>query len=142
MLAEAFGALAWRDASTVAGTPDPSASWRPLEPPALRGPDDDRSGPRYGIGLFCRRPVRRRHVLGLPPGRAKLPVPNPRAEELVRGPTFPAHRPRLQVDHLLALGGLTGRDPEIAHSRSVTTGLRWSPCSDATPDPAGLERAQ
>jgi hypothetical protein len=42
-----------------------------------------------------------------------LPVPNPRAEELVRGPTFPAHRPRLQVDHLLALGGLTGRDPEI-----------------------------
>jgi hypothetical protein len=142
VLAEAFGALARRDAATVAGTPDPSASWRPLEPPALRGPDDDRSGPRYGIGLFCRRPVRRRHVLGLPPGRARLPVPNPRAEELVRGPTFLAHRPRLQVDHLLALGGLTGATRRSAHSRSVTTGLRWSPCSDATPDPAGLERAQ
>jgi endonuclease/exonuclease/phosphatase family metal-dependent hydrolase len=187
VLAAAFGALAWRDAATVAGTPDPSASWRPLVPPTLRGPDDDRSGPRYGIGLFCRRPVRRWHVLGLPPGRARLPVPGPRTQEprvvwfpdepraavaaeldgltvvgthlsfaphtaiaqlrrvrswaarlpgpvllagdlnlagppaalvargsrLVRGPTFPADRPRMQVDHLLTLGRLSGRDPEI-----------------------------
>lgn len=32
---------------------------------------------------------------------------------LAVGPTFPAHDPRLQLDHLLAIGPLTGRDPDV-----------------------------
>ena len=32
---------------------------------------------------------------------------------LVRAPTFPAGGPRLQLDHLLSLGGLRGEDPRV-----------------------------
>jgi endonuclease/exonuclease/phosphatase family metal-dependent hydrolase len=32
---------------------------------------------------------------------------------LVRVPTFPAHDPRVQLDHLLSLGGLRGTDPHV-----------------------------
>lgn len=42
-----------------------------------------------------------------------LPVLVAGGARLVRAPTFPAHAPRLQLDHLLALGGLTGSDPEV-----------------------------
>lgn len=36
-----------------------------------------------------------------------------RGTRLVRAPTFPAHAPRVQLDHLLSLRGLTGGDPEV-----------------------------
>lgn len=32
---------------------------------------------------------------------------------LVHGPTFPAHDPLVQLDHLLSLGGLRGTDPQV-----------------------------
>jgi endonuclease/exonuclease/phosphatase family metal-dependent hydrolase len=32
---------------------------------------------------------------------------------LVRAPTYPAQGPRVQFDHLLSLGGLVGRDPDV-----------------------------
>jgi endonuclease/exonuclease/phosphatase family metal-dependent hydrolase len=112
VLAEAFGALARRDAATVAGTPDPSASWRPLEPRRSAARTTTARARATGSGSSA----------GAPSGAGTCSGSRragrgcrfrTRAEELVRGPTFPAHRPRLQVDHLLALGGLTGRDPEI-----------------------------
>ncbi len=69
----------WRMAATVAGTPDPFRSWRPVEP-VLRGPGGAVAGPVYGVGLVSRRPVRRWHVLDLGAGRARLPLraPDPR----------------------------------------------------------------
>ena len=58
-VAAALGATDWRFAAAVAGTPDPFRSWRPVDPPVLGGPDDDLAGPRYGIALFSKAPVRR-----------------------------------------------------------------------------------
>ncbi|MYW73579.1 hypothetical protein, partial [Pseudonocardia sp. SID8383] len=57
--------------------PDPLPSWTPLDPPVLRGPGDPATGPRYGVALFSRLPVRRWHVLGFEAGRGRLPVPVP-----------------------------------------------------------------
>ncbi|WP_224386410.1 endonuclease/exonuclease/phosphatase family protein [Pseudonocardia sp. ICBG1293] len=190
VLAAGLGAVDWRAAATMAGEPrpDPLPSWSPVGPVVLRGPGDPAPGPRYGIALFSRVPVRRWHVLGLGAGRARLPVPvpadgggtriawfpdEPRAavaaelgtltvvaahlsfapptalrqlrllrrwaaglpgpvlvagdlnlpgsvpalltggRRLVDGPTFPASAPRVQLDHLLALGGLTGTGPAV-----------------------------
>jgi endonuclease/exonuclease/phosphatase family metal-dependent hydrolase len=177
-VARALGAE-WRMAPTIAGTPDPFRSWRPVDP-VLRGPGDAPAGPLYGIGLVSRRPVSRWHVLGLGCGRARLPMraPDPRTgrvrtwwfpdepraavaaevdgatvvsthlsfapqtsvrqllrvrrwaaglpgpvvvagdlnlpgglparllggRDLLRTPTFPGHAPRVQLDHLVALG--------------------------------------
>jgi endonuclease/exonuclease/phosphatase family metal-dependent hydrolase len=177
-VARALGAE-WRMAPTIAGTPDPFRSWRPVDP-ALRGPGDAPAGPLYGIGLVSRRPVSRWHVLGLGCGRARLPMrgPDPRTgrvrtwwfpdepraavaaevdgatvvsthlsfapqtsvrqllrvrrwaaglpgpvvvagdlnlpgglparllggRDLLRTPTFPGHAPRVQLDHLVAVG--------------------------------------
>jgi endonuclease/exonuclease/phosphatase family metal-dependent hydrolase len=75
----------WRVVATVGGTPDPFRSWHPVEPPVLRGPDDDAaSGPSYGIALVSRLPVRRWSVLPLGVGRARLPLqaPDPRTGRL------------------------------------------------------------
>ncbi len=191
VVAAALGAVDWRFAATVAGTPEPEPvrSWAPIEPVGLRGPDTPTRGPRYGVGLFSRVPVRRWHVLGLAAGQAKLPIrapdpmtgevrtwwfpDEPRAaiaaelagltvvgthlsfaphtairqlrrlqawsdrfpapvlvvgdlnlagplpaivtggERLVSGPTFPAARPWLQLDHLLSLGGLSSTDEDV-----------------------------
>ncbi|WP_369132332.1 endonuclease/exonuclease/phosphatase family protein [Modestobacter sp. I12A-02662] len=80
-LAAALGAVDWRFAATVAGTPDPFRSWRPADPPLLRGPDDAQAaGPHYGVALFSRLPVRRWAVRSLGAGRARLPLqaPDPR----------------------------------------------------------------
>jgi endonuclease/exonuclease/phosphatase family metal-dependent hydrolase len=79
-VAAALGATDWRFAAAVAGTPDPFRSWRPVDPPVLRGPGDDAVGPHYGIALVSRLPVRRWSVLALGAGRAKLPLraPDPR----------------------------------------------------------------
>jgi endonuclease/exonuclease/phosphatase family metal-dependent hydrolase len=79
-VAAALGAVDWRFAAAVEGTPDPFRSWRPVDPPVLAGPDDAPEGPRYGIALFSRLPVRRWSVQALGTGRARLPVhaPDPR----------------------------------------------------------------
>jgi endonuclease/exonuclease/phosphatase family metal-dependent hydrolase len=160
----------------------------------LAGPDDGATGPRYGIALFSRLPVRRWSALSLGAGRAKLPIkgtdprtgvarwwwfpdeprvalaaelelpdgsaltvvgthlsfaphtavrqllrlrrwarrlPGPvllagdlnlvgpvpggvaRAQRLVTAPTYPGPAPRVQFDHLLALGPLTASDPDV-----------------------------
>jgi len=191
VIAAALGALDWRYAATVLGTPAPVPlrSWTPIEPVVLRGPDGAAQGPRYGVALFSRVPVRRWHVLGLAAGRARLPLrgPDPAGGEartwwfpdepraaiaaeldgltvvgthlsfaphtatrqlrrlqawsntfpapvlvagdlnlpgalpaiitggqrLFSGPTFPAAEPWLQLDHLLALNGLTGTDQDV-----------------------------
>jgi len=70
----------WRMAATVAGTPDPFRSWRPVDPPLLRGPGGTVDGPVYGIGLVSRHPVRRWSLLPLGSGRGRLPLqaPDPR----------------------------------------------------------------
>ncbi|WP_448614667.1 endonuclease/exonuclease/phosphatase family protein [Modestobacter sp. URMC 112] len=104
-VAAALGAGDWRFAPTVAGTPDPFRSWRPVDPPVLGGPDDDLAGPRYGIALFSRAPVRRWSVLGLGAGRARLPIkaPDPRTG-VPRWWWFP-DEPRVAVAAELVLPG-------------------------------------
>jgi endonuclease/exonuclease/phosphatase family metal-dependent hydrolase len=79
-VAAALGAVDWRFAAAVAGTPDPFRSWTPVDPPVLRGQDDAVDGPHYGIALVSRLPVRRWRVQALGAGRAKLPIraPDPR----------------------------------------------------------------
>ncbi|SDO98885.1 Metal-dependent hydrolase, endonuclease/exonuclease/phosphatase family [Klenkia soli] len=75
--AAVLGFPEWRFAATLAGTPDPFASWTAL-PPALD--HGDLTGPHYGVALLLRLPVRRWHVLGLTAGPLKLPLvaPDPR----------------------------------------------------------------
>ncbi len=65
--AGALGASDWRFAPTLAGTPDPFASWARLDPVLDRG---SLTGPHYGIALASRLPVRRWHVLHLDPARS------------------------------------------------------------------------
>ncbi|MCO7220192.1 endonuclease/exonuclease/phosphatase family protein [Klenkia sp. PcliD-1-E] len=184
--AQALGAVDWRYAPTLAGTPDPFASWSRLDPVLDQG---SLTGPHYGIALVSRRPVRRWHVLHLDPGPLKLPLvaPDPRTgarrlwwfpdepraavaaeldgltvvgthlsfaaptaarqlrevhrwvagmpgpvvvagdlnlggslsalvtrgRRLVAERTWPAPDPRVQFDHLLALHGTHGADPEV-----------------------------
>jgi endonuclease/exonuclease/phosphatase family metal-dependent hydrolase len=188
-VATALGATDWRFAPTVDGTPAPHRTWRPVDPAVLGGPDDDLAGPRYGIALFSRLPVRRWSVLSLGAGRARLPIkgPDPRTgvprwwwfpdeprvalaaeldgctvvgthlsfaphtavrqllrlrrwarrlpgpvllagdlnlagpvparvaggRRLVSAPTYPGPAPRLQFDHLLALGPLTASGVDV-----------------------------
>lgn len=185
VLAAALGAADWRSAPTVSGTPGPAFTWSAVDPVALRGPGEPPDGPRFGVALFSRAPVRRWHVLGLAAGGAKLPVPDPATgrlwwipdepraavaaeldgltvvathlsfaphtataqllrlrawarrlpgpvlvagdlnlagplpavltggARLVSAPTYPAAAPRLQLDHLLSLGGLTATEPRV-----------------------------
>jgi endonuclease/exonuclease/phosphatase family metal-dependent hydrolase len=194
VVAEAVGAVDWRAAATLAGTPAPVRTWRPLAPPLLRGPGPAPAEPYFGIALLSRLPVRRWSALGLGTGRACLPIraPDPRtgrprlwwipdepraavaaeldgltvvathlsffpptairqlrrlrtwlaelpgpivvagdlnlpgrlpgrllgARPAVRTPTYPAARPRVQLDHLL-LRGLQARD---AGARALAVG--------------------
>jgi endonuclease/exonuclease/phosphatase family metal-dependent hydrolase len=101
-VAAAVRAVDWRFAAAVAGTPDPFRSWTPVDPPLLRGPADPADGPRYGIALVSRLPVRRWSVLALGAGRARLPLraPDPRTGE-TRWWWFP-DEPRLAVAAELA----------------------------------------
>ncbi|MEU2348317.1 endonuclease/exonuclease/phosphatase family protein [Modestobacter sp. NPDC049651] len=96
-VAAALGATDWRFAAAVDGTPSPFRSWTPVDPPVLRGPGEPATGPRYGIALLSRRPVRRWSVLSLGAGRARLPIraPDPRTGQ-ARTWWFP-DEPRLAV---------------------------------------------
>ncbi len=73
-VAAALGAVDWRFAPTMDGTPSPFPTWRPVDPPVLSGAGEDGTAPRYGIALVTRLPVRRWSVLGLGAGRGRLPV--------------------------------------------------------------------
>ncbi len=78
VVARALGALDWRVAATLTGTPSPfRGTWTAADPEALRGPGSAVSGPAYGVALLSRRPVRGWAVLGLGTGRARLPVRAP-----------------------------------------------------------------
>jgi endonuclease/exonuclease/phosphatase family metal-dependent hydrolase len=78
VVAAAFGALDWRAAATLRGTPSPfRGTWTAADPEALRGPGGGVAGPTYGIALLSRRPVRGWAVLGLGTGRARLPLRAP-----------------------------------------------------------------
>jgi endonuclease/exonuclease/phosphatase family metal-dependent hydrolase len=115
-VATALGAVDWRFAAAVAGTPDPFRSWTPVDPPVLRGPGDaGAGGPRYGIALVSRLPVRRWSVCALGAGRAKLPLqaPDPRTGELRRW-WFP-DEPRLAIA------------AELEHCTVVATHLSFAP---------------
>jgi endonuclease/exonuclease/phosphatase family metal-dependent hydrolase len=207
VLAAALGAADWRSAPTVAGMP---RVWQPIVPVGLRGPGDDGRGPRYGIALFSRVPVRRWKVLGLRSAWRK-PAPDrrtgrwamwwfleePRAAiaaeldgltvvgthlsavpytaawqlrqvrawamrltgpvvvagdlnligplpavitggtRLVTGLTYPAHAPRMQIDHVLSLDGLTGTDPNV---RRLPIGDHCCASVTVHPRPAILPR--
>jgi endonuclease/exonuclease/phosphatase family metal-dependent hydrolase len=101
-VAAALGATDWRFAAAVAGTPSPFRSWRPVDPPELRGPGERLTGPHYGVALFSRLPVRRWSVRGLGTGRARLPLqaPDPRTGR-TRWWWFP-DEPRLAIAAELA----------------------------------------
>lgn len=96
-VAAALGAVDWRFAAAVAGTPSPFRSWTPVDPPVLRGAGETLTDPHYGIALVSRRPVRRWSVLSLGAGRARLPLqaPDPRTGR-VRWWWFP-DEPRLAI---------------------------------------------
>jgi endonuclease/exonuclease/phosphatase family metal-dependent hydrolase len=64
----------WRYVATLAGTPGPVRTWTPIRPLELRAPGEPPEGPRYGIALLSRLPVRRWSVVDLGAGRARLPV--------------------------------------------------------------------
>jgi endonuclease/exonuclease/phosphatase family metal-dependent hydrolase len=72
VLAGALG-CDWRMVATLAGTPGPFRTWSAV-PPVPRGPRDPVDGPRYGVALLSRRPVRRWTALGLGTGRGRLPM--------------------------------------------------------------------
>ncbi|MEO6880426.1 MAG: endonuclease/exonuclease/phosphatase family protein, partial [Mycobacteriaceae bacterium] len=78
-VAEAIGAVWWRYVPTVVGTP--GRRWRPAA-------DDTATGPRFGVALLSRWPVRASRVLRLPgspvPGVVAVPgsrVPVPLRDE-------------------------------------------------------------
>jgi endonuclease/exonuclease/phosphatase family metal-dependent hydrolase len=73
MVAEAFGATAWRFVPTLLGAPGPARGWER----AAQGAAAERrvaDGPAYGIGLVSRRPVLAWRVRELGTSRARLPV--------------------------------------------------------------------
>lgn len=81
-VAEAIGAVWWRFVPTVAGTP--GQRWRAAA-------DDTAIGPRFGVALFSRRPVRASRVLRLPGS----PVPGVVAVPGVRMPVPLRDEPRV-----------------------------------------------
>ncbi|GHE11741.1 endonuclease/exonuclease/phosphatase [Klenkia taihuensis] len=104
VVAGALGATDWRFAPTLAGTPDPFASWSRLDPVLDQG---SLTGPHYGIALVSRLPVRRWHVLHLDPGPLKLPLvaPDPRtgARRLWWFPDEPRAAVAAELDGLMVV---------------------------------------
>ncbi|KQS69023.1 endonuclease [Modestobacter sp. Leaf380] len=126
--AEAVGATDWRFAPTLAGTPDPFASWTVLEP-GLHGPGSALAGPHYGVALLSRLPVRRWHVLGLTAGPVKLPLvaPDPRTGDrrLWWFPDEPRAVVAAELDGLTVLGThLSFSAPSAA--RQLRQVRRWA----------------
>ncbi len=70
--AAALRAAHWRFAPTLTGTP--GQTWEPVAPRACGTDDPGADGPRYGVGLVSRAPVRTWSVLGLGNGKGRLPL--------------------------------------------------------------------
>jgi len=136
--AAALGAVDWRFAATVAGTPDPFRSWRPVDPPVLRGPADAVTGPHYGIALLSRLPVRRWSVLALGAGRARLPLqaPDPRTGR-TRWWWFP-DEPRLAIAAELAGCTVVGTHLSFAPHTALRQLLRLRRWAATLPAPVVL----
>jgi hypothetical protein len=129
VVAAALGAVDWRSAATVAGTPSPVRSWSAVDPPVLRRPGDPVAGPEYGIALVSRRPVLEWSLLPLGCGRARLPLraPDPRTGQ-VRWWWIP-DEPRVAVAARLA--GLTVVGTHLSFSpptalRQLRALRRWT----------------
>jgi len=74
LVAAAVGAVDWRSAAAVRGTPGLVRDWVPA-PAVLRGLQDAPAAtPEYGIALLVRRPVASWHRLELGTGRGRLPL--------------------------------------------------------------------
>jgi endonuclease/exonuclease/phosphatase family metal-dependent hydrolase len=114
LVARALGAVDWRFAPALAGTPGPRRTW--TAPGGLVGPDggvgrDDPDGadggdggPLYGVALLSRVPVVSWHALALGSGRGRLPlrVTDPRTGRAVWW-AFP-DEPRVALAAVLADG--------------------------------------
>jgi len=78
VVAEAFGAVAWRFAPTVTGVPGPARGWQPVtHTAATAGSSATPDGPSYGVGLVSRLPVLAWRVRRFPASRAVLPMAVP-----------------------------------------------------------------
>jgi endonuclease/exonuclease/phosphatase family metal-dependent hydrolase len=137
-VAAALGAVDWRFAAAVAGTPDPFRSWTPIDPPLLRGPADRPEGPHYGIALVSRLPVRRWSVLALGAGRARLPLqaPDPRTGQ-TRLWWFP-DEPRLAIAAELAGCTVVATHLSFAPHTAVRQLLRLRRWAATLPGPVVL----
>jgi endonuclease/exonuclease/phosphatase family metal-dependent hydrolase len=95
------GAVDWRLAPTLVGTPGPVRSWSASPAVALDGDATPDGAPRFGVALLSRLPVLRWELLALGSGRAALPlrVPDPRTGRL-RVSWFP-DEPRVALAALL-----------------------------------------
>lgn len=137
-VAAALGATDWRFAATVDGTPDPFRSWRPVDPPLLTGSGSAGAGPRYGIALFTRVPVRRWSVQALGAGRARLPIhaPDPRTGR-GRWWWFP-DEPRIAVAAELDGCTVVGTHLSFAPHTAVRQLLRLRRWAEVLPGPVLL----
>ena len=81
VIASALGAEHFNFAASVAGTP--GESWQPHH--------ESWDGPRYGVGLISRLPVKRWHQLPLAPARLGLPLllPTPKGPRIAYVPDEP-----------------------------------------------------
>lgn len=122
-IAQALEATGFRFMAAVDGTP--GEQWRPAE--------DGNTGPRYGIGLVSRLPVRAWHELRLPSARWGLPllVPTERGPRLV----YVSDEPRVAL--AAELDGLTVACVHLSfvpgrNIRQLRAVMRWL---DGLPSP-------
>lgn len=92
VFAQALGAAHFRFEPSLAGTP--GENWQPHH--------DQWDGPRYGIGLISRLPVKRWHVLRLAPARIGLPLllPTPKGPRIAYVPDEPRVALAAELDGL------------------------------------------
>jgi endonuclease/exonuclease/phosphatase family metal-dependent hydrolase len=115
LVAEAIGARHWRFASSVRGTPgiaSEGAAWVPAtsaddlpedtSEPVKAPKAADRDGPRYGISLISRYPVRQWRVKRFPPAPVSLPLMAPTANGRPRAVRVP-DEPRAAISAILEL---------------------------------------
>lgn len=140
LVARALGAVDWRFAPALAGTPGPWRSWEPVDG-RLVGPgpvSGDGTGPLYGIALLSRVPVASWHVLALGSGRGRLPLRavDPRTGRAVWW-AFP-DEPRVAVAAVLADGAVVACThlsfAPVTAVRQLRALRRWLA---ALPSPAG-----
>jgi endonuclease/exonuclease/phosphatase family metal-dependent hydrolase len=128
VLAGALG-CDWRMVATLAGTPGPFRTWSAV-PPVPRGPRDPVDGPRYGVALLSRRPVRRWTALGLGTGRGRLPMratdPGTGRSRLWLFPDEPRAAVAAELDGLTVVGTHLSFAPVTA-ARQLRALAAWAP---------------